>query len=99
VKLRFEFLTLFRQKIGQESLIVQLADRPGGSPTVREALQALEDSLGSRQLGLLEGGRVAENLLIFRKTPAGALERIRDPEDQSVEPGQSLVLSIAMDGG
>lgn len=99
MKLRFEFLTLFRQKIGQESLIVQLADRPGGSPTVREALQALEESLGSRRLGLLEAGRVSENLLIFRKTSAGALERIRDPEDQSVEPGQSLVLSIAMDGG
>ena len=99
MKLRFEFLTLFRQKIGQESLIVQLADRPGKSPTVREALQALEESLGSRRLGLLEAGRVAENLLIFRKTSAGALERIRDPEDQSVEPGQSLVLSIAMDGG
>ena len=99
MKLRFEFLTLFRQKTGQESLIVQLADRPGKRPTVREALQALEDSLGSRQLGLLEGGRVAGGLLIFRKTPAGALERIRDPEDQSVEPGQSLVLSIAMEGG
>jgi hypothetical protein len=99
VKLRFEFLTLFRQKIGRESLIVQLTDRPGKNPNVREALQALEDSLGGKRLGLLQGGRVAEGLLVFRRNPAGALERIRDPEDQRVEPGQSLVLSIAMEGG
>jgi hypothetical protein len=99
VKLRFEFLTVFRQKIGQESLTVQLDDRPGTNPTVRDALEALEKSLGSRGFRLLEGGRIVGGLLIFRKTPAGALERIRDPEDQSIEPAENLVLSIAMEGG
>jgi len=99
VKLCFEFLTLFRHKIGQQSMIVQLDDCPGKTPTVAEALRALEESSGGKGLKLLEGGRVARGLLIFRKTPAGALERIRDPEDQSIYSDENLVLSIAMEGG
>jgi hypothetical protein len=99
VKLRFEFLTVFRQKIGQESLTVRLADRPGEGPTVLEALEALQTAIASKGLRLLEEGRVVKGLLIFRRTPAGALQRIRNPGDQSIEAGQSLVLSIAMEGG
>jgi hypothetical protein len=99
VTLRFGFLTVFRQKIGRESLTVRLEDRPGRTPTVREALEALERSVADRGLRLLDGGRVAGGILIFRKTPTGALERIRDPENQSVEPGENLVLSVAMEGG
>ena len=99
MKLLFEFLTVFRQRIGRESLWVELADRSGQTPTVLEALEALETSLGSGQLKLLEGGRVARGLLVFRKTPAGALERVRDPEEQSIDPAQTLVLSVAMEGG
>jgi hypothetical protein len=99
VKLRFEFLTLFRQKIGQESLTVQLTGRPGSSPTVIDALEALENTVSDKGLRLLDGGRIARGLLVFRKTADGALERIRNPEDQSIDPAENLVLSIAMEGG
>lgn len=99
MKLCFEFLTLFRQRFGRESLCVQLADRPGERPTVLEALEALENSIGNKGLRLQEAGRVAGGLLVFRRTPAGALERIRHPEDQSLDAGQNLVLSVAMEGG
>ena len=98
MKLLFEFLTVFRQKIGRESLTVRLDDRPGQLPTVRDALEALERTVGGGFM-LLEGGRVAGGILIFRKTSTGALERVRNPEDQSIVDGENLVLSIAMEGG
>jgi hypothetical protein len=99
VKLHFEFLTVFRQKMGRESLTVRLADRPGRRPTVLEALEALESSVANKGLRLLDGARVAGGVLIFRRSSTGALERIRDPENESMEPGENLVLSVAMEGG
>jgi hypothetical protein len=99
VTLRFEFLTLFRQKIGRESLCVQLADRPGRGPTVLEALEALQSAVEDKGVRLLAGERIDAGLLIFRRNAGGALERIPHPEDQSVGPGQRLVLSVAMEGG
>ena len=107
MKLCFEFLTVFRQIIGLESLSIQLAGQPAGDATVIEALQALEHALEQarapsaeqRGLKLLHAGRVSAGVLIFRRTPAGALERVRNPEDQSVSDGEHLVLSAAMEGG
>jgi hypothetical protein len=99
VKLRFEFLTVFRQKFGQDSRTVQLPDRPGKPPNVLEALQALENTVGIGDVRLLEGGRIAGGLLVFRRNRAGALERIRSPEDQIIHAGELLVLSVAMEGG
>jgi hypothetical protein len=99
VKLHFEFLTLFRQKIGRDRLTVQLADRPGAVPTVIDALEALQTAVAGEPLKLVDGGRIARGLLVFRRTPGGVLERIRSPEDQRIDPAEHLVLSIAMEGG
>ena len=99
MKLHFEFLTVFRQKTGRESLTIRLADRPGERPTVLEALEALESSVASKGLKILDGARVAGGVLIFRRSSTGVLERIRDPEDESIKPGENLVLSVAMEGG
>jgi hypothetical protein len=99
VRLCFEFLTVFRQKFGRDSLAIRLPARPGKPPSVLEALQALEDTLGIGGSRLLEGGRAAGGLLVFRRTPEGALQRIRNPGDQIVAAGDTLVLSAAMEGG
>jgi hypothetical protein len=80
-------------------MTVQLAERPGTHPTVIDALQALEKSISGRGLHLLDGRRTARGLLVFRKTAGGTLERIHSPEDQSLDPAEDLVLSIAMEGG
>jgi hypothetical protein len=105
VKLFFEFLTVFRQMTGLESLSIQLAGGPDA--TVAEALHALERALAQAhaqaavpgELRLLQAGRVAAGVLIFRRTPTGALERVRNPEDQAIVEGEHLVLSVAMAGG
>jgi hypothetical protein len=99
VKLCFEFLTVFRQIAGRESVCLRLAERPGRCPTVSDALQALEDSVGLKGYRILHAGRLAAGVLVFRRTPTGALERIRDPEDQGILEGERLVLSVAMEGG
>jgi hypothetical protein len=99
VKLSFEFLTVFRQKFGRDSLTILVPERPGRPPSVLEALQALENTLGNGGIRILEGGRIAGGLLVFRRNPAGALQRIRNPEDQLVVAGENLVLSVAMEGG
>jgi len=99
VRLCFEFLTVFRQIVGRESVCLQLAERSAGHPTVTDALRALEDAVELKGYRLLHAGRVAAGVLIFRRTPTGALERIRNPEDQSILDGETLVLSVAMEGG
>ena len=99
MKLRFEFLTVFRQKFGRDNLTIQFPDRPGKPPSVLEALQELERFLGSGDTRLLEQGRVAAGLLVFRRNPEGALQRIRNPESRIIPAGETLVLSIAMEGG
>ena len=99
MKLRFEFLTVFRQKFGQDNLTVELPDRSGKPPSVLEALQELESFLGSGDTRLLEQGRVAAGMLVFRRNPEGALQRIRNPESQIIPAGETLVLSVAMEGG
>ena len=99
MKLRFEFLTVFRQKLGRDALTIQLPERSGKPASVLEALQALENAPGIEGLRLVEGGRVAGGLLVFRRNPAGALQRIGNPEDQIILAGENLVLSVAMEGG
>lgn len=99
MKLCFEFLTVFRQIAGRQSVCLQPAEGRAGPSTVTDALQALEDAVELRGYRLLHAGRVAAGVLVFRRTPTGALERIRNPEDQSIRDGEKLVLSVAMEGG
>jgi len=99
VKLRFEFLTVFRRKTGLESLAVELSGGVENRPTVLEALAALQKRLEHGELKLLDRGCVGRGILIFRRTSTGSLERVFDPEGQGVADGEILVLSTAMEGG
>jgi hypothetical protein len=99
VKLCFEFLTVFRRIAGRQSVCLELGKRPAGPATVTDALLALEEALELKDHRLLHAGRTAAGVLIFRRTPTGALKRIRNPEDQAILDGDKLVLSVAMDGG
>jgi len=99
VKLRFEFLTVFRRKTGLESLIVEAPEGSGQRLTVLEALAALQNRLEHGQLKLLDRGCVGRGILIFRRTSTGGLDRVFDPEGQRIVEGEILVLSTAMEGG
>ncbi len=99
MKLQFEFLTVFRRKTGLESLAVALSGGVENRPTVLDALAALQSRPECRELKLLHRRRVAAGVLVFRRTSAGALERVVDPEGQGVADGEVLVLSTAMEGG
>ena len=99
MKLCFEFLTVFRQIVGRQSLCLRLPEQPGCPQTVTDALRALEAAAELKGYRLLHAGRVAAGVLVFRRTPTGALERIRNPEDQGILDGERLVLSVAMEGG
>jgi len=99
VKLRFQFLTIFRLKTGLESLIVEAPEGSGQRPTVLEALAALQNRLEHEQLKLLDRGCVGRGILIFRRTSGGGLERVFHPEGQRIAEGEVLVLSAAMEGG
>lgn len=99
MKLRFEFLTVFRRKTGLESLIVEAPEGSGQRLTVLEALAALQNRLEHGQLKLLDRGCVGGGILIFRRTSTGGLDRVFDPEGQRIVEGEILVLSTAMEGG
>ena len=99
MKLRFEFLTVFRRKTGLESLIVEAPEGSGQRLTVLEALAALQNRLERGQLKLLDRGCVGRGILIFRRTSTGGLDRVFDPEGQRIVEGEILVLSTAMEGG
>jgi hypothetical protein len=97
VNLSFEFLTVFRRKTGLESLAVQLSGGEEKRPTVLDALAALQREF--EELELLHRKRLAAGVLVFRRSCAGGLERVVDPEEQRVADGEILILSTAMEGG
>lgn len=94
MKVRFELLTLFRQRAGTEGLEVEVP----APCTVAEALRALGAAAPALD-GLLEGERIREGVLVFRKGPNGATQRVARPAAQTVGAGEALVLSTAMGGG
>lgn len=97
MKLRFEFLTVFRRKLGLESLVVELSGGAENTPTVLDALAALQTEC--RELRIVHRRRLAAGVLVFRRASAGGLERVVAPEEQGVADGEILVLSAAMEGG
>ena len=99
MKLRFEFLTVFRRKTGLESLIVEAPEGSGRRLTVLEALAALQNRLEHGELKFLDQGRMGRGILVFQRTSGGGLERVFDPEGQRIVEGEILVLSTAMEGG
>ena len=100
MKVPFEFLTLFRERIGAERLELEVAgEAPGDAPTVLAALQALQRAQAGREVRLLEGERMASGLLVFLKGPGGGLTRVLRPAEARIAQGQTVVLSAAMGGG
>lgn len=105
MKVRFEFLTLFRQKAGRGEIELEIVsagstDEGGpGIPTVLDALRGLEGSADVGRLGTLEGDRLRRGVLLFARSPGAGMRRIVDPARESLGPAETLVLSTAMEGG
>ncbi len=100
MKIPFEFLTLFRERIGAERLELEVPEAPSAdAPTVLAALQALQSAPAGRGVRLLEGERMAGGLLVFLKGPGAGLTRVIRPAEARIEQGQTVVLSAAMGGG
>ncbi len=100
MKVPFEFLTLFRERIGASRLELEITgEPPGEAPTVLAALQALEHAQADRDVRLLEGERTVGGLLVFLKGPGGGLTRVLRPAEARIAQGQTVVLSAAMGGG
>ncbi len=100
MKVPFEFLTLFRERIGASRLELEISEElPGEAPTVLAALQALQLAQASREVRLLEGERTVGGLLVFLKGPGAGLTRVLRPAEARIAQGQTVVLSAAMGGG
>jgi hypothetical protein len=91
-----ELLTVFRQRAGTDRLTVELGTGDGRIPSVLQALQTLPAEMG---LAVLEGTQTKKGVLVFVRTPEGTLHRVFHPDAQGVVPGQTLVLTTAMEGG
>jgi hypothetical protein len=100
MKVRFEFLTLFRQRFGAERMELEVpGEAPADAPTVLAALQALQSAPAGLGVRVLEGERTAGGLLVFLKGPGGGLTRVLRPAEARIVQGQTVVLSAAMGGG
>jgi len=99
MKISFEFLTLFRERIGADRLELEVPGKPGEAPTVLAVLRALQGAPAGTKVRVLEGERTAGGLLVFLKGPGGGLSRVLRPAEERVGPGQTVVLSAAMGGG
>jgi hypothetical protein len=101
MKVPFEFLTLFRERIGAERLELEVPGEPssGDAPTVLAALQALQSAQAGCGVRLLEGERMPGGLLVFLRSPGGGLARVLRPAEARIGQDQSVVLSAAMGGG
>jgi molybdopterin converting factor small subunit len=96
MKVLFDFLTLFRERIGANHLELEVQ---GDAPTVLAALQALQRAQAGREVRLLEGEGTVGGLLVFLKGPGGGLTRVLRPAEERIAQGQTVVLSAAMGGG
>ena len=106
MRVHVELLALLRARAGTGTVELELGEDPMGGkgaaslrPTVLAALQALAAGRGAQGLDLLEGREVRKGLLVFLKSPEGAMRRVISPEGETVACGETLVLATAMDGG
>jgi hypothetical protein len=112
MKVSFELLALFRQKVGAGRLELEVpagaqAEVPFGAaqckgvrpemPTVLAALRAAEARLGAK--ALLDEGKLREGVLVFLKDAGGATHRVFHPSEERIQRGQAVILSTGMGGG
>ena len=96
--IRFEFLTLFREKTGSESITIQIEDNRKRC-TIFQALRALEEYFADGTLSLLESSEIRRGVLVFIKKPGGALKRVFNAKEKFIDENQTIVLAAAMGGG
>ena len=89
-----EFIGYFRMKAGCEYIEIDLP----GSSALKELIASVEDQLKERAFEVLEGDRLKEGVLLFRRNEGGGLERCDLAEPLSGSGGR-IIMANLMGGG
>jgi len=99
MELCFDFLTVFRQKTGRESLTLVIPSHTiPPQPTIIWALEKLEKQLKAERIAL-EHGDLKKGVLVFLKSPSGAMKRVAHVRKDRPQAGDRIVLATEMEGG
>ncbi|MEW5815051.1 MAG: hypothetical protein AB1798_06605, partial [Spirochaetota bacterium] len=96
--IRFEFISLFREKTGTGGVVLPINVKENETK-VLHALEALERHFKEKKLSLLTDCEIKTGVLVFFKKPNGGLERVLTAETVIDENVRTLVLTTAMAGG
>ncbi|RKX77286.1 MAG: hypothetical protein DRP87_09590 [Spirochaetes bacterium] len=98
MNIKIELAGSFRAKTGVASVEIDISNR-SGRLTVSGVLEDLEKLYGHKNLNIFKNGKLQKGILVYLKSPDGKSILVTDPHSTTVEPGYTVTLAHAMEGG